>query len=111
MAETFRRRKIENFLEKLSVRRMILQNQLQRKEIHSAEQFVEGQLSAVDAIIQELSHEFDVVGLETIEETDDNISESEWLKKALNSSAFSFLSDPEEDIYTLNDGKPIHAEE
>ncbi len=60
MGETFRRRKIENFLQSLSVRKMILQQQLQRKEIQSAEQFLEGQLSAVDTIIQELSHEFDI---------------------------------------------------
>lgn len=116
MAETFRKRKIENFLQRLSVRKMILQQQLQRKEIQSAEQFVEGQLSAVDAIIQELSHEFDFeyqqqsIGSDSLIDGERDISEAEWLKSAVNNATFSFLSDPEEDIYTLADGKPIYAE-
>ena len=32
------------------------------------------------------------------------------LKASINNFAFDFLSDPEENIYTLNDGKPFHAE-
>ena len=38
----------------------------------------------------------------------DDISESEWLRAATNSSAFDFLQEPEEDLYTLEDGKPFH---
>jgi hypothetical protein len=40
------------------------------------------------------------------EETD--ISETEWLQSAASNSAFDFLKEPEEDIYTLADGKPFH---
>ncbi|HKA52395.1 MAG TPA: hypothetical protein VKJ47_01910 [Candidatus Binatia bacterium] len=40
------------------------------------------------------------------EETD--ISETEWLRSAASNPAFDFLREPEEDIYTLADGKPFH---
>jgi hypothetical protein len=39
------------------------------------------------------------------EETD--IDESEWLRAAAMNPAFGFLKEPEEDIYTLVDGKPF----
>ncbi|BDA68721.1 hypothetical protein RIVM261_018510 [Rivularia sp. IAM M-261] len=35
------------------------------------------------------------------------LEELEWLKAALQNPAFDFLRDPEEDIYTLADGKPF----
>lgn len=34
-------------------------------------------------------------------------SEEAWLNAASVSDAFRFLNDPEEDIYTLNDGEPL----
>jgi hypothetical protein len=37
------------------------------------------------------------------------ISESEWLGCASKSPAFAFLNEPEEDIYTLSDGKPFQG--
>jgi hypothetical protein len=37
-----------------------------------------------------------------------DISELEWLKAAVTNPAFDFLKEPEEDIYTLADGKPFH---
>jgi hypothetical protein len=40
-------------------------------------------------------------------ETDD-LNETEWLKAAASNPAFDFLRDPEEDIYTLEDGRPFH---
>ena len=36
------------------------------------------------------------------------LEEQEWLHAAANSPAFDFLKEPEEDIYTLADGKPFH---
>ena len=39
---------------------------------------------------------------------DTEISEKEWLRVASANPAFDFLKDPEEDIYTLNDGRPFH---
>jgi hypothetical protein len=40
------------------------------------------------------------------EETD--IEETEWLHLAAVNPAFDFLKEPEEDLYTLADGKPFH---
>jgi hypothetical protein len=40
----------------------------------------------------------------------DQSDEREWLHGASQSPAFDFLKDPEEDIYTLIDGKPYHDE-
>ncbi len=40
------------------------------------------------------------------DETD--IDEKEWLRTASTNPAFDFLKNPEEDIYTLSDGKPFH---
>ncbi|MBS3943747.1 MAG: hypothetical protein KGZ32_05775 [Dethiobacter sp.] len=40
----------------------------------------------------------------------DEWDENEWLQAAALSPAFAFLSDPEEDIYALTDGKPFHDE-
>lgn len=37
----------------------------------------------------------------------DEWDEKEWLQAAARNPAFASLSDPEEDIYTLADGKPI----
>lgn len=42
--------------------------------------------------------------------TDDNFSEKEWMQAAAANSAFAFLNDPAEDIYTLEDGQPLSDE-
>ena len=38
----------------------------------------------------------------------DEWDESEWLQAAARNSAFAFLKDAEEDIYSSSDGKPVH---
>jgi hypothetical protein len=40
----------------------------------------------------------------------DEWDESEWLRAAAYNPAFDFLKDSEEDIYSLDDGKPFHDE-
>jgi len=40
------------------------------------------------------------------DETD--IDEAEWLQAAATNPAFDFLKDPSEDVYTLQDSKPLH---
>ncbi len=40
-------------------------------------------------------------------ETED-LSESEWLQAASTNEALDFLNDPEEEIYSLTDGKPLN---
>ena len=39
----------------------------------------------------------------------DDIPEEDWLKAAASNPAFSDLYDPQEDIYTLADGKPFYT--
>jgi hypothetical protein len=39
-----------------------------------------------------------------------DIKEEEWLHGTAMSPAFDFLKDPEEDIYTLEDGVPFRAQ-
>jgi hypothetical protein len=41
---------------------------------------------------------------------EDDLSEKEWMKAASKNEAFGFLNDEAEDIYTLEDGKPVHDE-
>jgi hypothetical protein len=38
---------------------------------------------------------------------EDDSSEQEWLRAATQGGAFDFLKHPEEDLYTLRDGKPF----
>ncbi|MBM3933766.1 MAG: hypothetical protein FJ319_05615 [SAR202 cluster bacterium] len=40
----------------------------------------------------------------------EDISELEWLQAVTNNPAFEFLNDPEEDIYSLADGKLVSHE-
>ncbi|RLJ01410.1 MAG: hypothetical protein DRP11_04440 [Candidatus Aenigmatarchaeota archaeon] len=37
-----------------------------------------------------------------------DIDEMEWLRAAASNPAFDFLKEPEEDIYTLADGRPFY---
>lgn len=39
----------------------------------------------------------------------EEIDDQEWLHAVANNPAFDFLNDPEEDIYTITDGKPFHG--
>ena len=41
---------------------------------------------------------------------EDDLSEKEWMKAASKNNAFDFLRDEGEDIYTLEDGKPLTDE-
>ncbi|MEM8506073.1 MAG: hypothetical protein AAF716_23350 [Cyanobacteria bacterium P01_D01_bin.1] len=43
-------------------------------------------------------------------ETEDSISEQDWLKAAATNPSFAFLHDAEEDIYTLDHGQPVSHE-
>lgn len=46
--------------------------------------------------------DFDLNSIESKE-----LTEREWVQEASRGPSFEFLSDPSEDIYTLNDGRPI----
>lgn len=49
-----------------------------------------------------------VIVLSPLTEIADELSDVEWLKASLSNSAFEYLRDPEEDIYTIRDGKPFY---
>ena len=44
-------------------------------------------------------------------DADDEISEKDWLASAMQGSAFDFLNDPVENIYTMEDGKSYKSED
>jgi len=46
----------------------------------------------------------------SVEEHRDDISDDEWLKAASRNPVFRFLDDPEEDIYSIEDGGSFDAE-
>lgn len=41
-----------------------------------------------------------------VDDGEEDKDEQIWLASVLNNSAFDFLKDKEEDIYSINDGKP-----
>lgn len=49
-----------------------------------------------------------VIVLSPLTEIADDWDETEWLKASLSNPAFEYLRDPEEDIYTISDGKPFY---
>ena len=51
-----------------------------------------------------------MIVLSPMTEEADEWNETEWLKASLYNPAFDFLNDPEEDIYSINDGKAFHDE-
>ncbi|MBP1155458.1 MULTISPECIES: hypothetical protein [unclassified Paenibacillus] len=59
---TYRRGKIEEFVERLEVRRTVLLTQLDQPEFQDLQQIIKGQLTALDLVISELQSEFEIVG-------------------------------------------------
>ncbi|PZE20418.1 hypothetical protein [Paenibacillus xerothermodurans] len=58
MAETYRKSRVEHYLERLEVRRQALKGQLEMSELEPSREFIRGQLSATDLIICEIAAEF-----------------------------------------------------
>jgi len=44
----------------------------------------------------------------TKQSSEEEIDEKEWLRLANANPVFDFLKEPEEDIYTIEDGRPFH---
>ncbi|TCS70500.1 hypothetical protein EDD64_13231 [Effusibacillus lacus] len=55
---TYRKEKIQSFVERLQIRRSILQNKLKEPEYANQLDFLKGQLFAIDMVIEELFREF-----------------------------------------------------
>ncbi|WP_276357188.1 hypothetical protein [Cohnella caldifontis] len=60
-AQTFRRGRAIAFLERLQVKRSALIRQLNQPEYESIRPVISGELKAVDSIIQEFAHVFELV--------------------------------------------------
>lgn len=60
MAQTFRKSKIENYVQKLRIRKSVLKNQLQQDEFSSSRETILGELKAVQLVLEELKTEFNV---------------------------------------------------
>jgi hypothetical protein len=43
--------------------------------------------------------------------SDSDDGEDEWIHSAIHNPAFDYLKDPQEDVYSISDGKPLHVEE
>lgn len=68
-AKTFRRGRIIIFLRQLQVKRDTLVNQLQQPEFKSIEQVISGELKAVDEMIQQFTHLFELREIESDDST------------------------------------------
>ena len=51
-----------------------------------------------------------IIVLSSIDDEFDEIDEATWLRAAARNQAFAFLEHPDEDIYSLADGRPFHDE-
>ena len=49
-----------------------------------------------------------VIILSSSTEANDDSSELEWLKASMRNPVFEYLHDPDEDIYSIKDGKPFY---
>jgi len=62
-AQTFRRGKVLNFLERLYVRKSTLKKQMEQEEYQSMQETIKGELKALETVINELIQEFDLYEL------------------------------------------------
>lgn len=58
MAETYRKSKVEHYVSRLTLRKKALKRQMEQAEFAEMRDFLQGQLSAIDLIIDELNAEF-----------------------------------------------------
>jgi hypothetical protein len=58
MAETYRKSKVEHYVSRLMLRKKALKRQMEQAEFAEKRDFLQGQLSAIDLIIDELNAEF-----------------------------------------------------
>lgn len=66
MAQTFRKSKIENYVQKLRVRIAVFKNQLEQDQFQSSKESITGELRATQLILEELKIEFNVQTVDDI---------------------------------------------
>lgn len=109
MGKTFRRKKVENLVKRLQARRLLLLQQSHSQVMRESKPFIQGQLSAVESILQEITLDFGLNHENDLYD-DSAISDEQWIKAVTHNPAYDFLKDPDEDIYTLEDGEAFHDE-
>ncbi|MDF2923033.1 MAG: hypothetical protein K0R57_1947 [Paenibacillaceae bacterium] len=60
MAETYRKSKIESFCQRLEVRIRTLRSHLKQTDLSDKHDFLQGQLTALELVLQELNVEFEL---------------------------------------------------
>ena len=60
MAETYRKAKVENYIERLRKRKAMLKSQIQQTELGELKPFLQGQITALDEVILEMETEFEI---------------------------------------------------
>lgn len=58
MAETFRKAKIEHYLERLRNRKLLLKSQIGQPEFDELRSYFQGQITVLEEVISELEEEF-----------------------------------------------------
>lgn len=107
MGKTFRRKKVEDLVKRLQARRLLLLQQSHSQVMRESKPFIQGQLSAVESILQEITMDFGINPVNDVYD-DSDISDEQWMEAVTHNQAYDFLKDPNEDIYTLEDGEAFH---
>jgi hypothetical protein len=61
LAETYRKAKIENYLDRIRKRRHMLILQVAKPELGEFKSFLQGQIAAIDEVIHEIEGEFEII--------------------------------------------------
>lgn len=60
MAETYRKARIENYVASLNLRKKTIASQIERESLKEMKDYLQGQLCAIDLIVNELQAEFNL---------------------------------------------------
>jgi hypothetical protein len=60
MAETYRKSKVEHYVATLTLRKKTIKQQIEQAELKNMRDYLKGQLTAIDLIVNELQAEFDL---------------------------------------------------
>jgi hypothetical protein len=72
MAETYRKSKVESFCQRLEVRIRILRSHLKQTDLSDKHDFLQGQLTALELVLQELNVEFELSQIKESKESEES---------------------------------------
>lgn len=76
-AQTFRRGRALDFLERLNVKRLTLKQQLEAPEFQEIKQIILGELKAIEMVIDEFTKQFELHEIEEMKETTEKTDREE----------------------------------